>query len=392
MLFSSAKQKNRSDCTGLVLPGGGARGAYQVGVIKAISEFCEDEKSPFQVVTGVSVGSINAASVASHASEFKTGTARMEAMWRNLHTHDIYRTDAAAVITNFFKWAGAILFGMGGESHISIFDNTPLEKLLEKRIHYDKIDKAIEDGDLRALAVTASGLTSGYAITFFQGQEELVEWERARRVGLASEIKTKHLLASAALPIIFKAQRIGSEFFCDGSVRLTAPLSPPIRLGAERVLVIGARDLSPNELPQRESEAHYPSIGEIGGYMMDVVFSDNLDSDIERMSRINHTLSHLSNRQRAQNPLREIDIHTIYPSEDLRDIAQKHARQFPRSIRALLRGLGAWGGDWRLPSYLLFEPGFIGEVIDLGYNDAMAQKDTLIQFLKLREDNTAAEA
>lgn len=384
MPFLSAKQKNQAECNGLVLPGGGARGAYQVGVLKAISEMSDNKQSPFKVVTGVSVGSVNAAAVASHSKDFKGGMQRMEAMWSNLHAHNIYRTDLGAVLTNIFHWLATVTVGgLGRDNPLSIFDNTPLKHLLEERIDYPAIKKAIEEGDLRALAVTASGLTSGHAITFFDGIDELVEWERTRRVGTKADIKGRHLLASAALPLIFRPQFVDKEYYTDGSLRLTAPLSPAIRLGAQSVLVIGARDLNPNKLPEHGSQADIPALGEIAGYVLDIVFSDNLEADIERMCRINQTLSVMSSRKAEKSDLRQIDIHMINPSKDLRLIAKKHAYELPWTIRMLLRGLGAWGRDWRLPSYVLFEPGFIKELIELGYNDAMEQETSLREFLNI---------
>ena len=383
MVFLSAKRKNRSECGGLVLPGGGARGAYQIGVLKAIAEFSDKKQSPFEVIAGCSVGSINATAVAANASDFKAGMRRIESMWRGLRAHDVYRTDVSAVLGNMLHWLAAITIGgMGRDNPTSIFDNGPLRELLRKNINFDAIQKGIDNGDLRALALTASGLTSGYAITFFQGKDGLIGWERARRKGVEARLRAEHLLASAALPVIFKAQHIGSEYFLDGSLRLTAPLSPAIRLGASHILVIGARDLAPNKLPDEGTQAEHPSLGEIGGYMLDIVFSDNLDSDIERMCRINQSLSALPPKQAEKSEMRPIDIHMIHPSRDLRDIAKKHARELPRTIRMLLRGLGAWGKDWRLPSYILFEPGFVGELIDLGYQDAMEQEEILREFLK----------
>ena len=384
MPFLSAKQKNQSECHGLVLPGGGARGAYQVGVLKAISEMSGNKQSPFKVVTGISVGSVNAAAVASHSKDFKGGMQRMEAMWSNLHAHDIYRTDLAAVLTNIFHWLATVTMGgLGRDNPLSIFDNTPLKHLLEERIDYPAIKKAIEEGDLRALAVTASGLTSGHAISFFDGIDELVEWERTRRVGTKAEINSRHLLASAALPLVFRPQFVDREYYTDGSLRLTAPLSPAIRLGAQSVLVIGARDLNPNKLPEEGSQADVPALGEMAGYILDIVFSDNLDADIERMCRMNQTLSFMSSRKQEHSDLRQIDIHMINPSKDLRLIAKKHAYELPWTIRMLLRGLGAWGRDWRLPSYILFEPGFIKELIELGYTDAMEQETALREFLNI---------
>jgi len=380
------EQPGRSPRVGLVLPGGGARGAYQVGVLSAIADMVPDNVNPFPVITGTSVGAINAASIASRADNFKLAVRRLTKMWCQLRTDNIYRTDPLTIMRCSLRWLASLtLGGLGVANPESFLDNEPLRELLNGDLDLSQIEKAIEAGALRAVAVTASSYNRGRAVSFFQGEEGIGGWERARRDGLRQELTVDHLLASSSLPFIFPAQRIGKEFYGDGSLRLTAPLSPAIRLGAERVLVLGIRDAKPDELPN-DAPMPEPTLGDLGGYMVDLIFMENLTADIERLTRINSTLSLLDAKQEKQTRLRPIEIMTLLPSEDLRTIAGRHAYEMPRTIRTLLRGIGAWHEGWRLVSYLLFEPPYIGELVALGYRDAMDQREALLAFLQPQTD------
>src|SRR5262245_46336472 len=350
-------------CVGLVLPGGGARGAYQVGVLKAIAELLPVDRNPFPVVVGASVGAINAAVIACNADNFKAGAETLVRLWSQIHANDVYRTDAGSIVKSALRW----LFSLASGGRLisnprSFLDNEPLSKLLHRELDLTRIDEAIAKNDLRAIGISASSYNRGIVVTFIEGGGDIAEWHRARRLGVRCHITVDHILASVSLPFMLPAHQIGAEYFGDGSLRLTAPLSPAIRLGADRILVIGIRDLKRDKVPA--TPVPYPSLGNLAGYMLDLIFMDNLDADIERLQRINNTLSLLDPDKRAKTPLRKIDVMTIEPSRDLREIAGRHAHEMPGTIRMLMRGIGAWDSEWRLASYLLFEPSYVGELIE----------------------------
>jgi len=262
----------------------------------------------------------------------------------------------------------------------AFLDNTPLRKFLQNTLKLEGIQTALDLGALRGVAITASGYTSASATSYFQAQKGIAEWQRTRRRGVAANLNVQHLLGSAALPILFPAERIGNEYFGDGGMRMVAPLSPAIHLGANRIMVIGTRDEKPDLPP--ESPADYPSAGEIGGYLMDTIFMDTLNADLARMRRINKTLELVPEAKRRQTGLININSLVIKPSKDLRYVTQAHVRDIPRSVQVLLRTLGGWGRDWRMASYLLFESAYCGELIDLGYTDGMNSEQEIIDFLK----------
>ena len=363
----------------LMLPGGGARGAYQVGVLKAMAEYLPGPESPFRIIAGTSAGAINAAVMASHADDFAFGAKRLGEFWGNFRCHHIYRTGWLHNMGTGLHWlASMTLGGLGIANPKSLLDNRPLGRLLERELDTAGIDRAIDDGHLDALLVTASGYATSRAVTFFQGRDEFTEWRRYKRAGVRSAIDARHLLASAALPLLFPAQRIGNEYFGDGGMRHTTPLSPPIHMGADRVVIIGTRD----ELQDPEPEIcdRYPTLGDIGGYLLDVIFMDYLNNDLARLKRINRTLDIIPDALRPETGLRTIDAMLIQPSEDLREVANRHMHRVPASVKTLLRGIGAWGPG-RLPSYLLFEAEFCRELIELGYSDGMTRRDEVCELM-----------
>jgi NTE family protein len=374
-------RKTSTTCNALILPGGGARGAYQVGVLKAIGELTAGRINPFPVICGTSAGAINAAVLASHAHEFSVGIERLEQFWRSMYCERVYRTDAWTVFKSGIRFALTLLTGGLVRTNPKAFlDNTPLRFFLQKTLRLEGIETAIESGALRGVAVTASGYTSASATSYFQALEGIPGWERTRRRGLSAKLNVQHLLASAALPILFPAERIGHEYFGDGGMRMVAPLSPAIHLGANRILVIGTRDEKPDLPPEKPTD--YPSAGEIGGYLMDTIFMDTLNADLARMKRINKTLELVPEEKRRKTGMININSLVIKPSKDLRHITQAHVGEIPLSVQILLRTLGGWGRDWRMASYLLFESAYCGELIDLGYADGMDAEQDIVHFLK----------
>ncbi|HEY5622900.1 MAG TPA: patatin-like phospholipase family protein, partial [Gammaproteobacteria bacterium] len=282
----------------LILPGAGARGAYQVGALKAIAEMLPDnEPNPFGVISGTSAGAINSAVLASRASHFATAVAEMDYVWSNFEASQVYRTDSWTMLKTSLHWFSALMFrGMGSRNPRFLLDSSPLRELLTANIKFSNIQRSIDRGHLDALAITASAYTSARSVTFFQGREEMRPWARVRRIGRPAKIELEHLLASAAVPFVFEPVRIGGEYYGDGAMRHRAPLSSAIHLGADRMLVIGVRDEHPDPEPLESSPAELPSFAHLAGYMLDTLFMDGLYSDLERATRINIIMDQLDGR------------------------------------------------------------------------------------------------
>ena len=369
----------------LVLTGGGARAAYQVGVLNAIRELRGKRTgNPFPILCGTSAGAINATALAVHASDFGRAVRHIDRIWRGLHVQDVYRVDPAALLGSGVRWGSALFTGwMVRQTPRALLDNAPLQDLLGRVLDLAAIDPAIKRGDLHAVSVTASGYSTGESLAFFQGAIDILPWRRAQRLGVRSELRIEHLMASSALPFVFPAVKIHREFFGDGSMRQLAPVSPAIHLGADRILVIGAGRTAEEGRVRVE---RYPSPAQIAGHALSSIFLDTLEVDLESLAHINDTVGRLSAAQRkaAGIPFRPIETLVIQPSQRLDTIAGRHAASLPALLRTVLRGLGTLRREGStLLSYLLFEPGYTRALIELGYHDAMARAPEVRRFLRL---------
>lgn len=373
---------------GLVMGGGGARAAYQVGVLKAIAEMLpEGCPNPFPVLCGTSAGAINATALAIYARRFHTGVRRLNYVWRNFAVDQVYRADARGLAATGLRWLGALMLGgLGRRNPRALLDRAPLRALLETRLPCRDIQASIDAGALRALSITCSGYNSGQSVSFYQGVDSLASWKRARRVGAAATITLDHLMASSAIPFIFAAEPLNREYFGDGSMRQVAPISPALHLGAERVLIIGVRHEAP-AASVRPPAPDYPSLAQIAGHVLNSIFLDSLEADIERLQRINKTISLIPDDYLREHgvTLRKVEVLVISPSEDLEKIAARYVECLPRGVRWLLRGLGAYNRSGsNLVSYLLFEKPYCRALIALGYADAMVRRREIVEFLGMQ--------
>ncbi|MEQ1629247.1 MAG: patatin-like phospholipase family protein [Gallionella sp.] len=373
---------------GLVLTGGGARAAYQVGVLKAIAESMPRRAhNPFPIICGTSAGALNATALAVNAGSFRKGVQYLHNIWRNFHADQVYRTDVIGVFNNSVLWLSGLFMGSLGfrmPRQISLLDNSPLVELLDEALPCEKIQDSIDSGLLYALSVTASGYGSGQSVTFYQGVKEIPPWKRTRRVGVPTMIKLEHLLASSAIPFIFPAVLVNREYFGDGSMRQIAPVSSALHLGATRILVIGVSHADDFDTVSREHIGGYPSLAQIAGHALNSIFLDSMEIDLERVQQINRLVSSMPEEEREKLRFRNVDVLSIAPSLSIEKIAAKYAKNLPWTIRLLLRLIGVrQHSGTSLVSYLLSEKKFCNALIELGYKDALARKEEILAFLDL---------
>ncbi len=375
----------------LILSGGGARAAYQVGVLHALSDIRPDRHNPFPIICGTSAGAINAVALAAHPGEFRQATTDIAQLWQQLEIEQVFRVGWWPLTSGLVKVVGSLFHqGVSQGQPLALLDNAPLRALLTRVIPFNNISARIASGDLEAICVTALGYNSGESVSFFQGNHALRGWRRARRVGTPSVISVDHLLASSAIPTIFPAVHLSKEYFGDGAMRQMAPISPALHLGADRVLAVGvSSNRNPSSWVKKKLAAkHSPSMAQIVGQMFNSAFIDALEGDLEHMERVNALLA-LIDKDRCDETdhLREVETLVISPSKALDKIAGRHVRDMPSSLRFFLRSTGATarGGGSAAASYLLFSHGYCNELMELGYQDAMWERESIERFFDKSE-------
>ncbi len=377
---------------GLVVTGGGARGAYQAGVLKRIGEIKRVQAggNPFPIIGGASAGAINGAGIAAGSHDFTVAANMIASLWAAIRPSDVYRCDIFSQSRNSLTWIKDLSFGglLGGGHARSLLDATPLRYFLRQHFHSEQIQANIKRGHLYALAISATNYTSGRSYLFIQGKKGHPMWNRSRRVTLATPITVDHVCASAAIPIVFPPVKLttsrGTAFFGDGCVRLQQPLSPVIRLGASRIVAIGVRAEALEHQRESSNGDSEPSLAQVMGVLFDVMFLDHLTTDVEHLERLNQLLSsgHIQQADESCEKIRTLRPLLITPSVDLSQVAEQHQKDMPYLIHYFVSSLGRGASSCSdLMSYLLFTSKYTNALIDIGYKDASARIDEIEGFL-----------
>jgi len=386
-MFWNKDNKESSEKTALILSGGGARAAYQVGVLKAIADLSpKHNPNPFQIICGTSAGAINAAALAIYSAQFREAVWRLVHVWGNFHMEQVFRSDLTGLSKSALRWLGSMARSTSTKRKANgLLDRSPLNSLLEYYLPFENIQDNLDKKHLHALCINASNYSTGNSVSFYQGHESIEPWVRANRIGVRTDINIQHLMASSAIPLLFSPVALGDDYYGDGTMRQNAPTSPALHLGADKLLIVGVKHEDPYSTLQKRMNSS-PSLGEIAGHVLDSIFLDNVSMDLERLERINKTFSQIPDRHHPDDSvsMRKVDLLFISPSQDLSAMTHKHYDLMPKSVRLFMRGIGAskeHGSN--LISYLLFEKAFCRELISLGYGDTMERKKEVIDFMGL---------
>lgn len=371
--------------TGIVLSGGGARGSYQAGAIKALFEIAHKNqvKNPYSIITGTSAGAINAVFMASMLSDLKTGSQRIPEVWSKLKTNMVIRTDTLSIGRLGFRLLRELTMGsfVKKKKVMSLLDTAPLRELLKNNIPFSHIQENIKNNSLRAVAVTATNYANSNRVTFIQGEPNISGWQKVRRFSEFCELNSEHIMASSAIPVFFPPVQVGNEYYGDGCLRNLTPLSPAIKLGAGKLIVIGVQKEIKLEDPSANQTHVMPTLARVISVITNALLMDNVFLDIERLERINQTVNLIKGHDIKSNGFKPVDIIHIRPSDDIGKIAFDEAESLPTTLKFLIDGLGSRKEAAELISYLLFEEGFCQNLIEMGYKDTMAYETQILTMI-----------
>lgn len=367
---------------GLVMTGGGARAAYQVGVVRAIYEIQKKEKHLFDVITGNSAGAINSTYLASNATDWDMATINLMDLWKRLRPQNVYDLRAKTISELGMRWlGGTVLGGMTakGSSINHLLDTEPLRKLLKREIDFHQIQKNLTDNEIYGVALSTTNYNSGSNVIFYQGSQEISDWSRTDRFSFREDLNIDHLMASAAIPFFFPPVKVGDSYYGDGCIRQTTPISPAIHLGADKIIAIVVRYPHNQQRMQDLAFSPFanPNIGQISGIMLNAIFLDSLEADVERMSKINSLI-----KEGHKDEFKVIPILMLRPSRDLGKMTERLSNELPTSLRYLLKGIGVSNNEGLdVLSYLAFDQSYTVPLMDLGYEDTIKQRSQIQDFI-----------
>lgn len=363
---------------GLILSGGGARAAYQVGVLRAIANLLpKHARNPFQVIAGTSAGALNAVSLATHAQSLRTGIRTLETIWKNMRSDLIYEPQSGNLLTSASSILLSMLSGKSTENPVALLNNAPLAVLLSRVIKFERIQRNIDIGLIDAISVTASAYGSGESVSFYQAIKGIEDWQGPHRIGVRTELNLNHLMASSAIPVIFPAVNLGKQYFGDGAIRQLAPTSTALHLGARRLLVIGVSG-NRTTAPLEDEMTGQPSLAQIVGHILNSAFVDTLENDLEFLRRMNEIIPHIPSKaiERSNINMAAVELLEISPSRELNVLAMEHYDELPKPMSRYIKE----GSSGTLLSLVLFEQGFCGALWQLGFDDAMEKEKEIVEF------------
>lgn len=366
---------------GLVMTGGGARAAYQVGVVRALFEIINRKERLFDIITGNSAGAINATYLAANAENWDVSTRNLHELWTRVKPQNIFDLRKRTITDLGLRWvSGTVLGGLTpkGSNINHLLDTTPLRELAQREIDFEHISRNVKNNFLDGLALSTTNYNTGSNVVFYQGHDNITDWLRSDRFSYRTELTVQHMMASSAIPFFFPPIQIGQSFYGDGCIRQTTPLSPSIHLGSEKIIAVGVRYPQPRDQMHELSFSPFPdpTMGQVAGTMLNAIFLDSLDADVERLMRINTLI------QEGRHPdLRSIPILMIRPSRDLGKMTNQITHQLPSILRYLLKGIGVSDTEGLdLLSYLAFDESYTKPLMELGYEDAYKMKEEILRF------------